>query len=311
LTSPEGRDSLGYLEIPTMNRIGLNCALSTPFGVDGAVDYRRLVAHARWVLDQGADGITLFGTTGEGASLGIGDRYAMFGALAGSGFDTKNQVIAGVSSASEADCLAQCRAAYDMDCKALLLAPPFYFSGVGDDALFRFFAGLFEKLGASLRDVFLYHIPGMTRVPLSVELTRRLANAYPGVITGVKDSAGDWAMTARRLAELSDLQILVGDERQLARAVAAGGAGSICGLANVAPDLLLPLANEGHDDARVHAMVEAILRFPFMPAIKALIAARLDDPDWRIMRAPLDALDEADARSLAADIAGIRRDRAA
>ncbi len=294
-----------------MNRTGLNCALSTPFDGKGAVDIPRLVSHARWVLDQGANGVTLFGTTGEGASIAIGERYAMLGALAGAGLDLKQRVIAGVSAASEADCLAQCRAAFEMDCRGLLLAPPFYFSGVSDEALFRFFAGLFEKLGGQLRDVLLYHIPGMTRVPLSIEFTRRLADAFPGVIAGVKDSAGDWAMTSRRLAELSDMQILIGDERQLARAVAAGGAGSICGLANVAPDLLLPLANEGKDDLRVHRMVDAILQFSFMPAIKALISERLGDPDWRVMRAPLDALSADEARGLAKVLADIRLARAA
>lgn len=294
-----------------MDRIGLNCALSSPFRADGALDLPRLVAHAKWVLEAGADGITVFGTTGEGASIGLGERYAVLGALAGAGFDLHRHVAAGVAAASEADILAQCNAAYDMNCKALLLAPPFYFSGVNDDALFRFFAGLFEKLGPRLRDVFLYHIPGMTRVSISIELTRRLAMAFPGVIIGVKDSAGDWAMTARRLAELSDFQILVGDERHLARAVQNGGAGSICGLANVTPDLLLPLANEGKDDPRIHTMVDAILAYPFMPAIKALIAAALDDPDWRIMRAPLDALSETEATTLARQIADIRLQRAA
>ncbi len=294
-----------------MDRIGLNCALSTPFFAQGGVDLPRLVEHARWVLGQGANGITVFGTTGEGASLGLGDRFAVLGALAGAGFTLRREVIAGVSASAEADVLAQCLAAYEMDCQALLLAPPFYFSGVSDEALFRFFAGLFEKLGPRLRDVFLYHIPGMTRVPLSVELTQRLARAFPGAIAGVKDSAGDWAMTARRLAELPGLHILVGDERQLARAVQNGGAGSICGLANVAPDLLLPLANEGRDDPRIHAMVDAILGYSFMPAIKALISARLGDPDWRIMRPPLDALSAAEATKLAGQIADIRLHKAA
>lgn len=294
-----------------MDRIGLNCALSSPFRADGTLDLPRLVAHAQWVAGAGADGITVFGTTGEGASIGVGERFTVLGALAGAGIDLRAQVIAGVSASSEADVLAQCEAAYAMDCKALLLAPPFYFSGVSDEALFRFFTGLFEKLGGKLRDVFLYHIPGMTRVPISIELTRRLVDAFPGAIAGVKDSAGEWAMTSRRLAELSDLQILVGDERQLARAVQNGGSGSICGLANITPDLLRPLANEGRDDPRIHAMVDAILGYSFMPAIKALIAAALDDPDWRIMRAPLDALSGTEATTLARQIADIRLQRAA
>lgn len=289
-----------------MSRIGLNCALSTPFSETGSVDLVRLIAHAKWVLAHGCDGITLFGTTGEGASIGTPERRDMLGAIAGAGFDMRRQVIAGISASSVVEAQAQAAAAYDMDCHALLLAPPFYFHGAGEDGVFRFFATLFDRLGPRLRDIFLYHIPGMTGVPLTVELTRRLADAFPGVIRGVKDSAGNWEMTQRRLTELTDLQILVGDERQLARAVQNGGGGSICGLANVAPDLLRPLAHEGRDDPRIHKMVDAILGHSFMSAIKALVGATHADPAWRRMRAPLEDLPEADAAKLAGIIADLR-----
>lgn len=292
-----------------MSRIGLNCALSTPFGQGGAIDIPRLVAHARWVLDNGCDGLTLFGTTGEGASIGTPGRYQMLAALAGGGIDLRSKVIAGVSAASAHEVYDQCKAGYDMDVRALLVAPPFYFTGVSDDGLFRFFSGVFEKLGPALRDVILYHIPGMTGVPISIELTSRLAKAFPGKIIGIKDSAGDAEATDRRLKELKGLQVLVGDERQLARAVRNGGSGSICGLANVAPDLLAPLANEGKEDARVNRMVDAILGYSFMSAVKSLIADRLGDAGWRNMRAPLDPMGEKDAIALAAAISAVRRQK--
>ena len=288
------------------NRIGLNCALSTPFDDKGGIDLARLASHAQWVLANGCDGLTVFGTTGEGASIGLAERNQVFGALAASGLSLRRQVIAGVSASALEDVLAQMRAAYDLDCRAILLAPPFYFAGAGDDGLFAFFSALFERLGGQLRDVILYHIPGMTRVDISVELVQRLAAAFPGAVIGVKDSNGVWADTERRLKELPGLQILVGDERQLARAVRMGGAGSICGLANIAPDLLRPLAIDGADDPRVNAMVDALLAFSFMAAIKAMIADRLGDPAWSTMRPPLAALPAKDLRSLAASLAAVR-----
>jgi 4-hydroxy-tetrahydrodipicolinate synthase len=186
------------------------------------------------------------------------------------------------------------------------MAPPFYFGGTSDEGLFRFFTRAFEKLGPELRDVVLYHIPGMTKNALSVELTQRLVKEFPGAVIGVKDSNGDWPATERRLKELKGLQILVGDERQLAKAVHYGGAGTICGLANVAPDLLRPLAHEGKEDPRVNAMVAAVLGHSFMSAIKALVGEALGDPAWRIMRPPLEALSAGEARKLAGRIAAIR-----
>jgi 4-hydroxy-tetrahydrodipicolinate synthase len=85
-----------------------------------------------------------------------------------------------------------------------------------------------------------------------------------------------------------------------------GGAGSICGLANVAPELLRPLVHDGRDDPRIGAMVEAVLGYSFMAAIKALVAEALVDPAWRAMRPPLTPLTGADARKLAGKIAAIR-----
>jgi 4-hydroxy-tetrahydrodipicolinate synthase len=293
------------------SRIGLNCALSTPFSTDGAIDLRRMTAHAQWVLANGCDGLTAFGTTGEGASIGTPARYQALGALAASGIDMRQKVIAGVSAASVQEAIDQARAGYEMECRGLLFAPPFYFGDASDDGLFRFFATIFNKLGGDLRDVILYHIPGMTRNHISVELTLRLAREFPGAIIGVKDSNGDWAATERRLKELKGLQVLVGDERQLANAVRNGGAGTICGLANIAPDLLRPLAHDGKDDPRVGQMVEAILSYSFMSAVKAMIGERLGDKGWSIMHAPLDALSAADTRKLAARIAAIRSPQAA
>jgi 4-hydroxy-tetrahydrodipicolinate synthase len=288
------------------DRIGLNCALSTPFTATGHLDVQRMVAHAKWVLANGCDGITVFGTTGEGASIGMAGRHQALAAMEAAGLDMRRQVIAGVSAASVHDAVDQARAAYSANCRALLMAPPFYFGGASDEGLFTFFASVFRLLGDQLRDVILYHIPGMTRNGISVELTQRLMAAFPGAIIGVKDSNGDWAATEQRLKELKGLQILVGDERQLARAVRAGGAGTICGLANVAPDLLRPLAHAGKDDPKVTAMVEAILAHSFMSAIKALISARTGDSAWRIMRPPLDALSAANTRKLAAQMAAVR-----
>lgn len=290
----------------TTTRIGLNCALSTPFDGQGRVDPVRLVAHAQRVMRNGCDGFTLFGTTGEGSSLSLGERYLMLGAVAGAGINMGKEVIAGVSAATIDDAVAQARAAYEADCRALLVAPPFYFANASDDGLFRFFAAMFDRLGADLRDIILYHIPGMTRNALSIELTQRLMTAFPGALIGVKDSNGDWAASQRRLKELNGLQILIGDERQIARAVQQGGGGTICGLANLAPDLLRPLVHQGVEDQRVNAMVEAICEHSFMSAVKAMIAAETGDPNWRTMRAPLDALGEVESTTLAARLAAIR-----
>ena len=279
--------------------LGLSCALAMPFRADGGLDLPRLVAHARGVLAEGCGSVTAFGTTGEGPSLSLADRAAVLDAFASAGFDFARTVLGGVSACTVEDAAAQADLLYGAGCRAVLLAPPFYFKGVTDDGLFAWFAALFDRLGGRARDVILYHIPSVTQAPLSLALVGRLKDAFPQVVVGVKDSSGDWTYTQALLESRPDLAVLVGDERDLARAAARGAQGSISGLANLFPGTLLPLV-AGRDDPGVGALVDEVLRFPVTPAVKALIAHRTGDPGWSRVRAPLVPLSEADAAWLAA-----------
>ncbi len=268
-------------------RFGLSVALATPFAADGAIDVERLVRHASWCLANGCGRATLFGTTGEGASIDDGEREPVWQALEAVGIQG-HLLVGGVAAASLASAARQARQAYDHGAHAVLLAPPFYFKGVDDEGLFRWFAGLIEALGGAARDLILYNIPSVTAVTLSLPLVTRLAEAFPGVVTGVKDSSGDWAYTSALLDAHADrLAILVGDERHLARAVRLGGAGAISGLANLCPAALAPLAAEGKEDPRIGRLVDAICQLPVIPAVKALIARNIGDPGWNGVRAPL------------------------
>ncbi len=279
-------------------RIGLSCALSTAFLANGAVDLPRTVAQAKWVLANGGDGVTMFGTTGEGASIDVGERHAALGALAAGGLDLGKQVIAGVSAATVGEAVAQARVGYDHGVRGLLMTPPFYFPEPSEEGIFRWYAAVFEKLGAQLRDVLIYHIPSMTRVMFTPAIMTRLRKEFPNAIIGIKDSTGQWDSAKGFLDTHKDLQILVGDERLLARAVREGGSGTICGMANIRPDLLRPAAWEGKEDARICACVAAIIADPFMPAVKALIAHREGDVNWRRMRPPVVELDDSRAAAL-------------
>ena len=94
----------------------------------------------------------------------------------------------------------------------------------------------------------------MTSVGLSVGLIDRLKKAFPGQVAGVKDSSGDWANSQALLEHHADLHILIGDERLLAKAMNLGASGTICGLANIAPDLMqAPVA--GIEEPRIAEII--------------------------------------------------------
>jgi len=79
-----------------------------------------------------------------------------------------------------------------------------------------------------------------------------------------------------------------------------GASGAISGLANVVPEWMLPLANEGRDDARISSLVEEVLKYSVTPAVKELVARRTRDPAWRTVAPPLSSLKREDAQRLTA-----------
>ena len=283
-------------------RFGLSCALLTPFTKDGEVDSQRLAAHARARLVAGCSSVTLFGTTGEGASLGDSARVRALEALRREGMTMDQHVVVGIAATSTEGAIAQARQAAQYKCRTLLLAPPFYFKGVGEEGLTRWFSIVLDAVRELGQQVILYHIPSVTTVELSQTLIETLKKRYPGIVIGVKDSSGNWPYAQELLQRHRDLAILIGDERRLAEAVRMGAEGAISGLANLVPELLLPLVESGRDDPRVSQVVDEILRYPVVPAVKELCAHLTGDGAWRATTPPLEPLNRAQGARLCATV---------
>ena len=279
---------------------GLWCALLTPLDGKGNVDGARLARHARELMAQGIDGVAPFGTTGEGQSFSQREREAGLASLIEGGV-APQKIVAGTGAASLTETIALTRHAVQAGSAACLVLPPFFFKEISDDGLYAWYARLIEGVGDSRLRVLLYHIPQVSGIPFSIDLVARLARDFPGIVAGVKDSAGEWENTQRLLQRVPGLAIFVGHEPHLPRLLQAGGAGTICGVANVRPALvkalMQPKASED-DIARVVEFIEIAFRQPFLPAFKAIVAERTGDPGWLAVRAPLVPLDAGQRQTL-------------
>jgi 4-hydroxy-tetrahydrodipicolinate synthase len=289
---------------PTVH--GLWCAMLTPIDASGGVDHGLLAAHARSLLDNGVDGVAPFGTTGEGQSFALAERAAGVDALLAAGIPSE-RLVAATGCAALPETVALTRHGVQARCAACLVLPPFFWKDTSDDGLFAWYAHVIEAIGDPRLRIILYHIPQVSGTPLSVDLVARLAAAFPGVIAGVKDSAGDWANTAALLARVPQLAILVGHEPHLPRLMRAGGAGTICGVANLFPALVRALmvpTVTAADERRVTDFIEIAFRQPFLAGFKAILAEQNRNPDWRAVRPPLLPLAEPVRRSLLAALHG-------
>ncbi|WP_157960646.1 dihydrodipicolinate synthase family protein [Primorskyibacter marinus] len=272
-----------------MAKFGISVALLTPFTETGAIDLAEIGAHASRMVQAGASGVTLFGTTGEGASIAASERDAAVKAVLDAGL-SPDQLVLGVAETSLGDAAARIAEGLALGVTRFLVLPPYYFKNNEDDGLFDWHMDLLAQTDDAAQ-LILYHIPQVTYVPLSVDLIGRLATAAPKRIIAIKDSSGSWENT-EALLQQGLLPVLVGDERQLHRAAALGAAGSICGVANLYPERLVKLFETQTEDKELSARVTAIVSGPVVPALKALIAKQRGEAGWDRVRNPQRPLSE-------------------
>jgi 4-hydroxy-tetrahydrodipicolinate synthase len=293
---------------PALRVRGLWCATLTPLDAAGAIDARRFANHVQDLLAAGVDGVAPFGTTGEGPSFSVAERQAGLEVLLRAGV-APTRLVASTGCAAITDTVALTRHALAEGVVRCLVVPPFFFKDVAEQAVYDGFARLIDSVADARLRLYLYHIPQFSGVKVSPSVVARLAAAYPQVIAGIKDSAGDWANTAELLARAPQLDILVGHEPHLPQLMRAGGAGTICGVANVYPDivraLLAPDASAAAE-ARIKDFINVLFRFPFLPAFKAIRAAQLGDDGWCATRTPWLPLDESRRVALIAALQAAR-----
>ena len=288
---------------PRAHLFGLSAAMVTPFTDEGTIDTARAAAHADFLMQESLSGVTLFGTTGEGASLGPKDRTRLLDAVMDAGVPAAKITVGIVASDSET-ALDQIAAAQAKGVDRLLLAPPFYFKGVSQAALGTWVAQIIRAMKREAQ-IILYHIPQVTGVAFDAPLVRDLKDRFGTTIFGVKDSAGDWDH-AQSLLAMDDLAILIGDERLLARAAALGGAGAISGMGNLLPGRVAKMIQTGVADPALDALVDRIVSVPVTPLVKALVGGLHDDAGWSATRPPLEPADPALVSSVLETVRSMR-----
>lgn len=285
---------------------GVLSPVVTPFGRDLRPDGAKLVRHCRWLLDNGV-GLAVFGTNSEGNSMSVAEKLDLLDQLVAAGLPP-DRMMPGTGCCAITDSVAMTRHAVKLGCGGVLMLPPFYYKGVPDEGLFRNYAEIIERVGDARLRVYLYHIPPVAQVPISLPLIERLLKAYPGTIAGIKDSSGDWNNTKAMLERFQPrgFDLFAGSETFLLATLRGGGAGCISATANVNPGAIARLAAtwEQPDADRQQAALDAVRKvfqsMPMIPALKAAVAHWSGDAAWRTVRPPLAALDETQSGALLA-----------
>jgi 4-hydroxy-tetrahydrodipicolinate synthase len=294
---------------------GLIAPILSPFNDDLSFNQELYNELAAELLSTGCSGLAPFGTTGEALSVSSAERMAAIEGLIKSGVDPKC-VIPGTGLCNLPESIALSRHAVELGCAGVMTLPPFYFKGMGDDGYFDYFEKLIDGVDHSDLKIYLYHIPQVSGVGLSIDLVTQLRAAYPDVIVGIKDSSGDWDNT-RRLLAIDGLIVYPGAELPVIDAIRLGGPGCISATANLnGGDIanVIDLCHTGKwDEAEVvhKAVKEVRLLFQDyapIPAQKALLARRTGDARWNNLRPPFRAMgdDRRDALATSLKPYGLR-----
>jgi 2-dehydro-3-deoxy-D-pentonate aldolase len=286
---------------------GVLPALVSPLHKDGAVDepaIDRLVDH---VMNGGVHGLLALGSTGETASL---DETARRKVLARVVAAAKGRVpvICGVAQSHLAAARIEVEAAARLGADAALVAPPFYYL-VDQATVLGFYRRLAE---GSPIPILLYNIPQFTKVVSEPGTVATLARE--GAIAGIKDSSRDFEyFEGVRIAtgDMPRFRLFTGSDTMLLPSLEMGGAGTICGAGNVAPQLVVRIFDEYRrgDHAAARAAQEALYRLViavragvFPGAIKAALHMQGICEPW--CAPPIEALDERSTARLREQLEG-------
>jgi 4-hydroxy-tetrahydrodipicolinate synthase len=291
---------------------GVIAAVATPIAEDGAPDLKRAVKLARYLLDNGCDGLNVLGTTGEATSFSLDEREGVMDAYKADGLPL-NRLMVGTGAAAMSDAVALTRHAAELGFAGALVLPPFYYKGVPDDGLFAYIDTLVKATAQKPIPIYLYHFPAMSGLPWHVALIKRLLDAFPSRIVGLKDSSGDMAYARSAAAISKNFAVFPSTEAALIEARDGAFAGCISATANLNADLCARAWRDG-DKTALDAAVAIRKLFdgrPLVSGVKALLGHIHGDPALARVKQPLAAFSAADRAAVFGGHDAVRAKRVA
>jgi 4-hydroxy-tetrahydrodipicolinate synthase len=291
---------------------GVIAAIATAVDDKGEPDCARSTALARFLLDNGCDGLNVLGTTGEATSFSLAQRQRVMRAYRDAGLPMERLMV-GTGAAALADATALTIYAAELGFAGALVLPPFYYKGVPDDGLVAYVDALVTATAARPIPIYLYHFPALSGVPWHVTLIRRLKERFGARLAGLKDSSGDMAYAREAATIAADFKVFPSTEAALMEAREGSFAGCISATVNLNADLCARAYAQG-DRTALEAAVTIRKLFdgkPLVPGVKTLLASIHGDDGWARVMPPLQMFSAADRAAALAGYDAVRAKKVA
>jgi 4-hydroxy-tetrahydrodipicolinate synthase len=269
---------------------GLLTAMITPFAADGSVDEAGAVAIGRHLLANGSDGLVVAGTTGEAATMTDEEQVSLVRTIAQE-FGSEATIVAGAGSNDTRHAPHLTEAVIEAGAHSVLSVTPYY-----NKPNRRGIRRHFEEVSRAAGDtpVILYNIPGRAVVNMPPDLLAELAQLDN--VVAVKQANGD------EIQPIDGLEVLAGNDDDLAEVLDMGGAGGICVSSHVVGNEMKRLFTEPENRRSLDDQLKDVYAAMFITSSPAPVKAalRLLGLEPGTMRLPLVECDEAELSEIRA-----------
>lgn len=283
--------SAAHGKVPgTAKRIkGVVAAITTPVTSALAPDEAKFITLAKYLLDNGCDGLNVLGTTGEATSFTAEQRMGVMSAAAKA--LPLERMMVGTGAAAVGDAVKLSQHAATLGFSGVLALPPFYYKGVSDAGVIAYIGAIAEATAASNIPIYLYNFPALSGVPYTPKLVAALVNQFGARIAGLKDSSGDMPYAKEVAAISSALDVFPSNEGTLMDARNGPFAGCISATANVNSKDCGKAYRDGDTAALARAVAIRKLfdGLPLIAGIKVLVGHMHKDESLSRLMPPLSA----------------------
>jgi 4-hydroxy-tetrahydrodipicolinate synthase len=280
-------------------------AVLTPFKKDLTIDTKLFISHCEFLLKNNVS-LAPLGTTGEANSVSVSEKIDLIKTIGNSDLP-KEKIIIGTGNTSFVDAALLTKTAVENKIYSVLLLPPFYYKNVSDEGVYQYYKQIINTVKSKNLRVFLYNIPQVSGVTISIDLVNRLKKEFSDTVTGIKDSSGNFENT-KKYKEIKNFIVYPGSEKFLYDGLHIGCSGCISATTNVNIEATKLINSfDKSDGESINKKIKAVRDvFEKYPVIAALKATKIkEDSNWSNIRPPLVALSDQQKSNLAKDLKDI------
>jgi len=275
---------------------GTFCAALTPLRTDYTINKELFFEHCNNLLLDGLDGLAIFGTTGEGNSLGVQEKIEAINYLIDNNI-SPDKLVPGTGLCSIKDTVIYSKEIAKLKVKAILVLPAFYDKNVSNEGIIEFYKRVVEEVGDSDLKYILYNIPQVSGVSISFEVIEQLIKLFPNNVVGMKESSGNLDNMLKITKYFNDFSLFSGSDSLALKVCKRGGAGAITATSNISGKLLCYIINNYKKELEIEnfqllqklqeQIRETSLTHEPISTLKAFLSVKNNNENWNRANPPL------------------------